>query len=235
MDIEVMLAIDAAALFSSDSRLERLEAPALSKMTCKRLPVPSSYIDFIASFILSIPHVQKKPWNTNILSFLNHIIDALLLGDGLSSDEKRREALMRQFCHQVYEMQHWMYKSFCFSELASPRGDSAETAETFEFNVLLTNVVLCRRTTLYGLQLASLMHRKSTLLGTLLGASVKSGQVDLIDCLLDTDGVDINHEDHSVLKMAAECANDGVLRTIFTPKYGLAYLKSKQRIASCKL
>ena len=231
MNIEVMRVIDTSALFSLGSRQERLAFPPSHASRCQKLPLSSSYVEFVASFILSNPPTKTIPWNTNILSFVKHVVDELSLEDGLRSDDKRREVLVRRFCHHLFEMKHWKQQPYWFSELVNPNPDFSDTTETSEFNVILANIILGRRTTLHDLEVASLVRRKSSILGTLMEASVKSGQIDLVKYLLDSDCVSINDQNHSVLEMAAECVDAEMLRTLFMPKYGIAY--SEDRLKKC--
>jgi ankyrin repeat protein len=229
MNVEVMRAMDAAALFAADSRAAALTFPSSDISRCKGFPLPSGYPEFIASCMLqSIPTTQQEPWNANVLSFLHRIVDELLTEDGVSLDDnERREALMRPLCQHVFELKHWKTCPWWFSDLVSPSAYFSETTSTLEFNVMLANILLCRRTTLEDVDLASLMTEKSAIFGTLLDVSVKSDQGPLVALLLDNPSLDVKDSLLSQLHTAIRCADTHLLKTLLGPGYAL-YLPEEQ-------
>ncbi|KAF2688911.1 hypothetical protein K458DRAFT_154651 [Lentithecium fluviatile CBS 122367] len=196
------------------------ESPPCSDATRRTLPLTWSYVDFIASFIFIRPFLQD-PWNANISSFLNHIIDELLRDGGLDINHPSREDLLHMLCHHVFEMNHWKRNTWWFTKTLNLGSDFSRQTETSKFNVTLASVLLGRRTTIRDIDVPALVQRKSIVLGTLLEACVKSGQVDLVTSMLDI-GVDLDEDFHSALEMAAECPNADMLGTMFTPKYVFA-------------
>jgi hypothetical protein len=194
-------------------------------------PAPASYPEFLVSFFVLRPHADlRMPWNANLSSVLNCIVDTLLLADGLSVDDKTRRGVLDKLVREILEMKEWKSQPGCSAQLIYPGSPStfAEQTESLAFNMLLTNVLLSRRTTFQGLEdvpglsicrndmLSTLSKRKSLVLGTLLEVCVKSGQVELVTALLDTPGVDVNDESLRVLEVAIQSDNLETLRLLFS-------------------
>ena len=182
------------------------------------VPMSSGYLDFYASFLLLRPHAQE-PWNANISSLLNYVVDTLLLADGLEKNDETRVTVMRRLCHQVFEMKQWKAAqgAGCFTDSLFPRPPSkyAGESESPDFNVLLANVLLGWRANLAEQDIPKLMARKSIVFGTLLQVSIMSGNVEQVTSLLDT-GVDVNDESLAILETAVTSDNPKMLDLILS-------------------
>lgn len=220
LNVEVMHSIETAVRFCTGLKWDLSTYPSSHESRCSRLPLPSSYIDFIASFVSVRPFSQHS-WNANISSFLNYVTDELLRQEGHDSDDELRKTVMRELCHHLFQMKHWKQQPYWFMKLVFPGSEISNQTETLDINVVLASIILGRRTTFQDLDVSALVRRKSSIFGTLLDACVKGGQTDLVGHLLDNGIVDVNDENHSAIEIAAECPNADMLRTIFTPKYGL--------------
>jgi hypothetical protein len=229
LDAEVLHALQTPAFFQYKRKIRTSQTAAFFKQPSvsvpsskERVPLPSSYLDFFASYLNVRPHLQD-PWNSNISSVVNHVVDALLSADGLDMNDEKRKTIMRDLCRHVFEMRHWKTNLHSFSELLFPSShiNFSNATDSLDFNELLANVVLGRRTSLADQDISALMARKSIILGTLLQACIKSGQVVLVTSLLDT-GVDVNDVSLEVLETAVESDKEEMLQLIFSPKYNLS-------------
>jgi hypothetical protein len=219
MNTEVMHAIETARLFlQTQPTAGSPNYPSCHPRFRKKLPITSCYVDFITSFVFVRPHLQD-PWNANISSFLNSVVDELLCEDDLDVNHPSRKELLRRLCHHLFEMKHWKQQTQWFAEALNCSTDFSLGTQTIGFNVMLANVLLGRHTLPLDLDGAALVQKKSSVFGTLLDVSVKSGRVNLVNYLIER-GVMLGNDVHSVIEMAAECPNDDMLRTIFTPIYG---------------
>ncbi|KAF2678621.1 ankyrin [Lentithecium fluviatile CBS 122367] len=200
----------------------------------ERLPFPSSYPEFVASFIESKPHVDvRTPWNTNVASVIHHIVDGILSEDGLSLNDTSRKGILNRLCRQFLEMREWrtriswwaceIYETSRMAVMHFP-----EETDSMEFNMLLASIVLGRRTSFLGLEdipglltskgdpLTTLMSRKSIVFGTLLEVCIKSGQIELVATLLNGVALDINDESFNALEMAVQSDNLDILHLLFS-------------------
>lgn len=188
------------------------------------VPFSPGYPDFIASFLAERPHSQD-PWNSNISSVLNHVIDGILLADGVEVNDNLRKRTMRALCRQVFEMKRWRVTLDWFSSelFPLPNFKFPDQTESLEFNVLLANVVLGRRTTLTDLEqdIPALMARKSIVMGTLLEACIISKQPELVSSLLAT-GVEVNDTSLEILEAAVQSNNTEIMRLIFSQQYSIS-------------
>jgi hypothetical protein len=184
----------------------------------------SGYLDFYASFLLLRPHAQE-PWNANISSVLNYVVDALLSADGQDNNDETRDTIMRRLCHKVFEMKQWkcVQGALFFTDALFPQPPSKYVDKTGspEFNVLLAHVLLGWHTNLAEQDLPKMMARKSIVFGTLLQVSVMGGNVEQVASLLDT-GIDVNDESLAILETAVASNNPRMLDLIFSGKYNLS-------------
>ena len=167
---------------------------------------------------------SQTPWNANFSSALNRIVDEILIEDDLDVDDKSRPDVMRSLCRHRFEMKRWRKGSdFLFCLFPESPSHFLSRAETLEFNTMLANILLGRRTTLNDPHTShEILTRTSPIFGTPLEVCIKSGQVKLAASLLETTGIDLNNESFQILEIAIECENLEMLRLLFTPKYNLA-------------
>jgi hypothetical protein len=212
--------------------------------TIDRQPAPSSYLEFLVSFLELRPHTDAQtPWNANLSSMLNCIVDTLLLADGLSVDDEMRRDLLERLVCGIFEIKKWKTLPDCISTTLYPTSPPtfAEQTESFAFNMLLSNILLGRRTTFLGLEnvpglltckqdvLSTLSKRKSLVFGTLLEVCIKSGQTELVTALLETLDIDLNDDHVGTFDMAVQSDNLGTLRLLFS-KYQARHTLHPDRI-----
>jgi hypothetical protein len=203
--------------------------------------VPASYLDFAASFLNTRPF-RQDPWDSNMSSILNHVVDEVISDGGLDLDDSARKIIMKELCHKIFQVKRWPCHSSSFSMLSykpdmdwPDKVDSPELRELMfprhmhftdevgplSFVVLLANVLLGRQKTLELESIPALLTRKSSVFGTLLEVVIKSGELDLAATLLDT-GVNVNDISLKVLENAIECDRKEMMGLIFSPKYALS-------------
>jgi len=197
------------------------------------LPLPSSWPDFVASFLELRPHAPlHTPWNTNISSVIHHTVDSILSEDGVGFDDLSRRGVLGSLCRQVLEMQQWRTLPGKWAVYLYPTKffdfHFPDAMESSAFEILLANILLGRRTSFLGIEntaglldcktspLKMLAARKSIIFGTLLEVCIKSGQIGLVNTLLDDADLDIQDESLNALEMAVQSDNFEVLSLLLS-------------------
>lgn len=138
--------------------------------------------DFMASYLLRRPH-EQSPWNANISSMLNKLVDDILILDGLSLDANVRHCNMLVLS-QVVRQQN-LHQSV-IPRLFPPEGVIPEELP-YEYLLLLAQIITGRpvlqNENSMRLIDSNLMTRPY-ILGTLVNSAIWGHQYDLFRYLL---------------------------------------------------
>jgi hypothetical protein len=198
----------------------------------KQQPIHPGYVDFIAAFICIKPHSlsdwdsnrpsilephSEPTWDADLSSVLNRVVEAILMEDGLVSDLRLRKQMIRCLFRNLAEMKHWKQQPNWFHTVLFPREKTLWDAQSFEFDLFLAKVLLGRAAPLYSRDEQIINEtRRSLIFGTVLEASIKSGQTRVIEFYLHN-GVDVIDPSQRTLQIATECTNPEMLKLLLRP------------------
>lgn len=195
-------------------------------------PLPSSFPDFVASFLELRPHMHSQtPWNANLSSLLHHVVDAISFEHETGCIKSERTGILRRLCRHILELKQWRINpTWCVRWLlyTCPSSEFAEQTDTLEFNIFLAEILLGKRTSFEGLErtldgnmpgskvLEASFKRKSIVFGSLSDVCIKVGRVELVRTTLEMVGVGADIHRNQLLDVAIHSLNLQPLRLLFS-------------------